>query len=361
MDFTYSFLGRRHSEKLLPRLDPSNVAYRDGAGLVGSYKQMPAHFNCPARSIMWANSAAFLGASTWRLLHPSFWEEDLCDGFLVAYSQAINGILFDMRDKSGKMEADENTRGKNSREGSDDDNRNEIDYDGSTRGKKIEEEKEKADYGKDFAVNFRGNLASSSDDDGDMRNEIEEGSPQVDLMLESRLRELYLSARRHAPPNIEVRLASHPVSAELSNLFMIPFVSREEVEKTPSLRRSFGDVLNHFRKFQGTGLKSTKELPKLISMLETMGRNQASRNRGIVECTVIAQVSINCREIFSVKDTNLGLVLQGGSDSLIKNVTHLVRFEMTVSVPLEEVGPPRIGCWVITDFDDLLDGNTWFF
>ena len=95
--------------------------------------------------------------------------------------------------------------------------------------------------------------------------------------------------------------------------------------------------------------------------------------------TIVAQVSIHCKEIFCVRDVDTGVVLQGCGEDVHnpRDVTHLVRFEMVVRERLvndddntdsstnaenEEDGKWEIemGRWQITDWDDLLDGNVFF-
>jgi hypothetical protein len=99
----------------------------------------------------------------------------------------------------------------------------------------------------------------------------------------------------------------------------------------------------------------------------------------------VAQVSIQCKEIFIVRDSITGDVLQGVDDIQPRDVTHLVRFEMILRETLineddvsnnEEESKRKqggqsnnnndddweieLGRWQITDWDDLLDGNVFF-
>ena len=88
----------------------------------------------------------------------------------------------------------------------------------------------------------------------------------------------------------------------------------------------------------------------------------------------MAQVSIQCKEIFCVRDVVTGDILQGHCGDVIRprDVTHLVRFEMVLRETLvddnskgqnneyDDDWEVEIGRWQITDWDDLLDGNVFF-
>ena len=80
---------------------------------------------------------------------------------------------------------------------------------------------------------------------------------------------------------------------------------------------------------------------------------------GIMESTVIAQVLVWCNEVFYVKDVDSGTILQGRGDGESRNIPHLVRMEMTVKTDKDDSGRFRnlMGNWIITDIDDLLEGN----
>jgi hypothetical protein len=72
--------------------------------------------------------------------------------------------------------------------------------------------------------------------------------------------------------------------------------------------------------------------------------------------TVIADVSIDCIEMFHVKDKKTGEISIIGSTKPEK-VTHLVRFEVEMSL-----GDKRwLGSWKIVDWNDALEGNVWYY
>jgi hypothetical protein len=82
-------------------------------------------------------------------------------------------------------------------------------------------------------------------------------------------------------------------------------------------------------------------------------------NSPIMQMTIVAQVSIQCDEVFVVRDTETGDIVQGDANGNVNDVTHLVRFEIVVDMNAE-TGEVGIGNWQITDWDDLLDGNMFF-
>ena len=118
------------------------------------------------------------------------------------------------------------------------------------------------------------------------------------------------------------------------------------------------------------------------SLQEVMAKSAQLSNDGKAVITIVAQVSIQCKEIFIVRDIITGDVLQGVDDVEPRDVTHLVRFEMVLRETLideddennddskkkqkgqysneDEDWEIEIGRWQITDWDDLLDGNVFF-
>ncbi len=182
-------------------------------------------------------------------------------------------------------------------------------------------------------------------------------------MLECNLISLYKAAHERAKHEINVHLQSTPKSASIMSLFTIPFLTREEVIQKPALKHSFRDlakVLQQEEMKKGYPL-NIFEVGNITAMaLDDMGAVQMKR-RGDkkMQFTVIAQVAIECDEIFRVVDVTTGDVVQGNPNAQIQEVTHLVRYEMVVTLDAE-TGEVEIGSWQVTDWDDLLDGNTWF-
>lgn len=81
------------------------------------------------------------------------------------------------------------------------------------------------------------------------------------------------------------------------------------------------------------------------------------KEAGQVETTVFADVTVHCEERFWVKDLELGQIIQG-SASGPRKVLHTIRLERVMT--LSEQRGRSLGEWMITDIDDLLEGNRWF-
>jgi len=180
-------------------------------------------------------------------------------------------------------------------------------------------------------------------------------------MLEKELRGLYEAAHAYNTKKLRIKLATKPISAKISNLMLVPFLTRSDVQQTPDLRHSFQNIWMHIGRLEqnnGRPLTIREIFVQTMQELEKLASSQANKNRGVIESTIIAQVVVDCREIFLVKDTEIGRVIQGDASGE-KNVTHLVRFEAVVRGRVDG-GHLEMGSWQITDWDDLLDGNVWF-
>lgn len=184
-------------------------------------------------------------------------------------------------------------------------------------------------------------------------------------MLESNLISIYKSAHEHAKHKLQVNLQSTPTSATIMSLFTIPFVTRQEVIDKPALKHCFRDVAKRMKKEEsqrGRGLNSIEMMRMGAYELDEMAKTQM-RRRGdtMMQITIVAQVAILCDEIFQVVDVQTGETVQGDdSNRVMKDVSHLVRFEMVVDLD-SETGGTELGSWQITDWDDILDGNIWYF
>ena len=161
---------------------------------------------------------------------------------------------------------------------------------------------------------------------------------------------------------MEINLQSKPKEARLQSLFVFPFLTRKEVEDHLHLKHSYRNIVKAIQtktmeagrelNFYEIGNVVAEELDHLSA--KQMGRNSS----GNMQITIMAQVSIQCDEVFKVVDTEIGDVVQGDKDGKVNDVTHLVRFEMVVDLTKE--GEVQLGTWQITDWDDLLDGNMFF-
>jgi hypothetical protein len=174
----------------------------------------------------------------------------------------------------------------------------------------------------------------------------------LECMVESRLVELFESARKSGKDQMQVRLESKPdgAHAHMVNLFVFPFLSRNLLREDSGLKRKYQQLLDYM------AVSPTDALP-IYHELEA-----DYRKRGYTEHTVICQVLVPCDEIFGVKDLATGSTIQGHEDGLIRKVWHLVRMEMVITTHPDKnrfILPVRHtqGNWQITDIDDLLDGN----
>jgi hypothetical protein len=138
------------------------------------------------------------------------------------------------------------------------------------------------------------------------------------------------------------------------------------VDINPSLRLSFSNIYLHLDKLEQEAIRSHQKklslftlMSEIFQALEKMGLRQVHQTSGCLQCTVIAQVLISCGEIFHVRDLGLNETIQGDPEEKLREVVHLVRFEMVVSMDAE-TGVSTLGHWQITDWDDLLDGNIFY-
>lgn len=162
---------------------------------------------------------------------------------------------------------------------------------------------------------------------------------------------------------LQINLQSTPKSATIMSLFIIPFLTRDEVSAKPALKHSFRNIskaLHQEEVEKGSKLNFWEIGNLTASALDEMSAKQMKRRRDrISQVTIIAQVAIQCDELFQVVDVETGETIQGDPDARIVEVTHLVRFETVVDLD-SETGEIQIGSWQITDWDDILDGNHWF-
>ena len=158
-------------------------------------------------------------------------------------------------------------------------------------------------------------------------------SSDIEYMLEERLRKMYKHAHASGRDQLQIHLQMQVTSAKLLSLMALPYLSREDAEKnrvTPSISGVFQELLS-----------SSAEVYR-------------KRN---YKHTVIAQVLVDCDEVFCVTDLRCGSVLQGYDDGKVRNVPHLVRLESVIDI---EEGIPFLRGWQITDWDDMLGGNLWY-
>lgn len=198
-----------------------------------------------------------------------------------------------------------------------------------------------------------------------LKEQLSEDEEQ-NSMLQYSLRNLYQSARQHSHPNkVNIVLRTQPQYAVIESMFPVFGMSRSLVQNHPNLRHSYRNLVKEIQhKEREVGQKlNPVEVGKIVmnGFLSLMERSAQLSSDGKGVITIIAQVSIQCREIFCVKDVESGEVLQGEGDGQSRDVTHLVRFEIVLKENFDESPwDMDLGRWQITDWDDLLEGNVWF-
>jgi hypothetical protein len=200
-----------------------------------------------------------------------------------------------------------------------------------------------ADIVKDnYQIDFKGTIHVQDNEDSTIELD------GLDSILQTKMIELYQSSLQNKTTgDYEVRLQTLPYSAELISLYCIPYISRANVKNNKPLKEYYRNMLN----------KPSMERPPDLNKLR-----KEHLEMGIMESTIIAQVLVWCHEIFYVKDLATGEVVQGEEPTdetqEPKSIPHLVRMEMTVKTQKHEGAFANVqDKWLITDIDDLLEGN----
>jgi len=350
----------RHSTVPLPRLIPNTEEFVSQGGYIGPH--MPA-MNMFLRGLAWMNAAGFLGA---KFIHYSRWKSDLEYAFQHAFAVAVQGMLEDVY---------------KTRDCNEDDGYAHDSGDGGAEASPLESSNhnvEQNDNDRDdasssspsssFPISFH-HFITPQDDYHLKQASAEDASHH---MLEPTLISLYRSAHTYGKHKLRIQLYSKPNQARIESMFVLPFLTRREVEDNLSLKHSYRNIV---KALQQKSAKEARELSYfeigsiVLEKLDEMSTKQMQRRKAsgldpangsssTMQITVVAQVSIDCDEVFVVKDIETGDVVQGDPNGNINDVTHLVRFEIVVD--LSDKGEVTIGNWQITDWDDLLDGNLFF-
>ena len=291
------------------------------------------------RGVLYANSMHLLNVSWPSIILPwtrRKWVEDMEWCFCEAFLRGVNGMIYDtyMLDKSDDRDRNENIQSD-----------------------------ESFDLVLDFDHTIRKHKNTTEDDKRRILDQNEEH-----CMLQYNLRQLYQSAREHSlPSDVNIVLKTEPVGAEIESMFPVFGLSRSLVQDHPNLRHSYRNLAKRIerkhkeKQLEGKQKLNFLEIATIVAegMDELMETSAKLSDDGNAVITIIAQVSIHCREVFCVKDVATGEILQGYPDNKPRDVTHLVRFEIVVKDDMLEP-QLEIGRWRITDWDDLLDGNVWF-
>ena len=361
----------RHSPHPLPRLIPNTQEFVAQGGYIGPH--LPP-LNGFTRSLAWINAAGFLGA---KIVNYAGWKSDMEDSFQLAFAAGVQGVLHDVYTCTNlQKESDLDSERKLDSTDVDTD----IDTDANIDAeKKTESDTSDADMSDQaplssqepsFPISFEHSI--NRKDDYQLKQALPEGT--CHHMLEPQLVSLYRSAHTCGKHKLQIKLRSNPKSATIQSLFVLPFLTRREVEDNVALKHSYRNIV---KALHSRGSEKGRELNYIeignlvgeklddMSMAQMQRRERKKMNRdndrdgNIMQVTVVAQVSIDCDEVFFVKDTETGDVVQGDAEGNTNDVTHLVRFEMVVDMNAE-TGEVHLGNWQITDWDDLLDGNMFF-
>jgi hypothetical protein len=198
-------------------------------------------------------------------------------------------------------------------------------------------------------------------DDGE-----EDVFPELEYMVEEKLRALYQSAHEFGRDQMQIELQMKPTGAWLLGSFMVPFLTREKVKAEPALKTTYRDIYARILEEEDNLGREISffEIGKLVSHeIRLLGRDQAELldDHMSLKSTIVAQVLIECDEIFSVTDLTTGKIIQG--DGELRRVPHVVRLEVVVDTQKEygkRGSHNELGSWQITDWDDLLEGNIWY-
>jgi len=229
-------------------------------------------------------------------------------------------------------------------------------------------------------------LDTQKEDDDDNREECISIDSILQRMMDENLLSLYQqptinnddddddNVNRNNTPPFQIIFCLLPIASRLENIFLVPSLTREDVKQTPSLKGAYSAIEKAWYD-QG---RTAQNLEKIQSMAkELMQKTVHSGSKR----SIIMDVSIDCHEMFQIKDTRTGKVIQGQGKSegqeddddvdvdvdigenddtglQPKETTHLVRFEMVTSKG-ENPGERELGSWYIIDIDDQLNGNTW--
>mmetsp|Transcript_27744 Transcript_27744/g.58303 ORF Transcript_27744/g.58303 Transcript_27744/m.58303 type:complete len:529 (-) Transcript_27744:63-1649(-) len=275
------------------------------------------------------------------------WIDEMEWSFCEAFSMGVRGMIEDTYCLDN---------GKNKKYGDDDESENfDVDFDTTIDATPLSEEKDETKTEKQVEC-----------DDSKTDDMLDHDAEQL-YMLQRDLRQLYKSARKHSlSTKNNVLLRMQPQFARIESMFPVFGLNRQLVQDHPALRHSYRNLVRNLqRKHKEAQLAGRKRLNpiEVISHIngdlnELIDSTAKLTNDGKAVTTIIAQVSIQCREVFCVRDLESGEIVQGDTDGQPRDVTHLVRFEICIKDSHE--GDFEIGRWQITDWDDLLDGNVWF-
>jgi len=231
-------------------------------------------------------------------------------------------------------------------------------------------------YDSDTFHKNHSNLHSQADGDINVADELDVIDDATLLqMLDSKLLDLYQQQKsKSSKPTLSVLLQTQVLSAKLENLHAIPLLTREIVQHNPDLRGSVQDIITHAvikdqvqkKSLLETIHSATEELEALSQKIihcssdsYADGSSFSVADENVLLYTIVAQITILCKEKFRTIDVLTGECVQGDRDANERIVPHLIRFERVTKYNTEK-RKYFLGQWKITDWDDLLDGNIWY-
>eukprot|EP00980_Cylindrotheca_fusiformis_P031440 scaffold26366_cov117-Cylindrotheca_fusiformis.AAC.11 len=284
----------RHEEDPLPRMVPGSKEHATQGHLLSSVNTPIGNPTLNAVTTAYM----FLDLPLWQLLFFGSFKQELTESISWAFTQGVNRLLSGLTKEPDTSKVDD-------------------------------------------AISFTMTV-NKSNDNGEIAVNTD-----LESIMESKLLDLYATSSKNSDlvDGTEICLQSEPYSTELVSLYCIPYISRSNAKTNPSLLKFYRGMLE----------KRTAERQSDLARLR-----KEQLETGKMESTVIAQVLIWCKEKFYVKDTINGVLLQGQDTEEDRNIPHLVRMEMTVKT-IKDPSFGRFvnkhGNWIITDIDDLVDGN----
>jgi hypothetical protein len=169
----------------------------------------------------------------------------------------------------------------------------------------------------------------------------QEATGYVDSMLEETLRSKYAAIDLS---QYDFKLKLQPLNYELEHAYVIPVLTRDAVARDPSL-------LQLYQQLDESIIANASSYDEVKNQVEELIEKAGNSRQTF---TLVVDVSIECLEDFAVTEKDSGQVVAGQvADQEQQTVLHLVRFEMLITKI------HTLGSWIISDWDDMLDGNVW--
>lgn len=333
----------RHESLPVPRLVPGTPEQKN-IGLLLTSKSQKVYGNSSLNAVVTAYM--FLNVPWYELLWISHFKDELSSDMSWSFTQGVASLLSNIPLSGGGDRIPSNRIIKDR-----DDGTSEIDF------------RETIEISRN-AENGSYRIAVENNDDvvyGTISSESDGSNYTNDMIpprkiFEAKAIELYQSsisevANHLEKQRFELRLKMVPNNFEFVTLYAIPYLSRRNAKSDPELLGFYDKMLNE---------TSSRRAPYLSKL-----RQEHLETNRYMESTIIAQCLVWCDELFYVKNLTTGEIMQGrvGADdessSELQKTPHLVRMERTVITKKEEGGglSNEQEDWIITDIDDLLDGN----